>query len=410
MKGAVYGHDTAETASLRRRKRVWNLATLLAAATGWIVGGRFGALTGAAAGAIAAVLMAYVILSLPLRLVIGGTTVRVYTELHTWEVGGIIWDSAAVVSFMLADKELRRQLAEAPAGGADQRADQRADALEGRGGASVASLLDLRDADVLDLGTGTGLVGLACAAAGARSVTMTDNLDSVLDLCERNRRANPRLRGRTRAVKHAWGEPVPPPHAPSSPPTRKKKTASRGGASQWDVELGGVGAEDITVSLDAAPLLPTPDGGEGGTRRGMYGLVLAIDCMHCAARTGGVERFPLAATLEEACSPDGACVLVYEPRGFAWDPVDEPFVARVEETFDVTHVPLRWLRADDESGAGKRWREWLAQAPHDWFHRGRADNWSSIRLVMLIPKNKGKGASVGGDASGPDGRRAPACE
>jgi hypothetical protein len=50
MKGALYGQDTAETASLRRRKRIWNFATLAAAATGWIVGGRYGALLGGLAG------------------------------------------------------------------------------------------------------------------------------------------------------------------------------------------------------------------------------------------------------------------------------------------------------------------------------------------------------------------------
>ena len=65
-------------------------------------------------------------------------------------------------------------------------------------------------------------------------------------------------------------------------------------------------------------------------------MVLAIDCMHCAARTGGFERYPLAITLEEACAPDGACILVYEPRGFRWDAEDEPFVERIERQGLIT--------------------------------------------------------------------------
>lgn len=333
--------------------------------------------------------------------------------MHTWEVGGIIWDSAAVVSFLLGDEELRRSVAHAHLRQRDDdvaaAADEGGDAKRRpswRSGSPVASLINLRDADVLDLGTGTGLVGLAAAAAGARSVTMTDNLDSVIGLCERNRRANPSLRARTRAVNHSWGEPVPPPLAapPPPPPPRqkeeksKKKTTKKGVSG--DVEMGIVGVSNAM----GMPLLATDDsddgiecgggggheqtvrdGGGGGVKR-TYDLVLAIDCMHCAARTGGVERLPLAATLEEACGPGGACVLFYEPRGFSWDPVDEPFVARVEQSFDATHVPLRWVRVEDESGAAKRWKEWLGRAPHDWFHRGRADNLASIRLVMLTPK------------------------
>jgi hypothetical protein len=222
----------------------------------------------------------------------------------------------------------------------------------------VAALLHLRDADVLDLGTGTGLAGLAAAAAGARSVTMTDNLDSVVDLCERNRRANPSLRARTRAVNHCWGEPVPPPQQPKQQQLRnankKTKTTKTNKGVDWDVEQGGAAADGAAGGEapddDAVPLLDSVDGveggggggGSGGSERKRYGLVLAIDCMHCAARTGGVERFPLATTLEDACAPDGACILAYEPRGFAWNPVDEPFVARVEagatcDACDVTH-------------------------------------------------------------------------
>jgi hypothetical protein len=32
------------------------------------------------------------------------------------------------------------------------------------------------------------------------------------------------------------------------------------------------------------------------------------------------------------------------------------------ESFDVTHVPLRWLRMEDDSATGKRWKQWLGQA------------------------------------------------
>ena len=39
-----------------------------------------------------------------------------------------------------------------------------------------------------------------------------------------------------------------------------------------------------------------------------------------------------------------------QPHPYAW------------ESFDVTHVPLRWLRVEDDSAAGKRWKQWLGQA------------------------------------------------
>ena len=66
----------------------------------------------------------------------------------------------------------------------------------------------------------------------------------------------------------------------------------------------------------------------------------------------------------------------------------------VKRSFNVTHVPLRWLRAEDETAAGRRWQEWLGQTTHDWFHRGRADNWASIRLVLLTPKKRSAAAGV----------------
>ena len=185
---------------------------------------------------------------------------------------------------------------------------------------------------------------------------MTDCIDSVVRLCERNIQANPHLCDRIHAAKHMWGEPVPP------PPTQASSTSTCAG-----------GDDDAGQTNKV-----------GGTSA--YGVIMAVDCMHCSRRTGGLERHPLAVTLEEACAPDGIVVLLYEPRGFVWDATIEPFVERIERSFVATKKSLPWLSGvDDDSPAAEEWRQWLQCPKHQWLRRwGR--RWGAVRMVLLTPR------------------------
>ena len=89
-----------------------------------------------------------------------------------------VWSCARLLSAWLASA-CRRQLG----GGADGADD--ADAGRGR---SFAPRVAGRD--VLELGAGTGAVGLVCALLGARSVTMTDRDEATLALVHANARLN----------------------------------------------------------------------------------------------------------------------------------------------------------------------------------------------------------------------------
>eukprot|EP01045_Picozoa_sp_COSAG04_P023065 COSAG04_NODE_2687_length_3737_cov_193.453546_3_plen_342_part_00 len=63
----------------------------------------------------------------------------------------------------------------------------------------------LRGKTVLELGCGTGLVALACAALGARRVVATDNDATVLALAKRNVAAHPGLAPAVAVQEYAWG-------------------------------------------------------------------------------------------------------------------------------------------------------------------------------------------------------------
>mmetsp|Transcript_60053 Transcript_60053/g.82238 ORF Transcript_60053/g.82238 Transcript_60053/m.82238 type:complete len:253 (-) Transcript_60053:380-1138(-) len=81
-------------------------------------------------------------------------------------VGGVVWDSAIVLSHLISTESLPFP--------------------SGTGGCCEGSIAGKR---VIELGSGTGAVGLAAAACGAESVVLTDQA-KTLELTEANLRAN----------------------------------------------------------------------------------------------------------------------------------------------------------------------------------------------------------------------------
>eukprot|EP01012_Entosiphon_sulcatum_P011200 TRINITY_DN1672_c1_g1_i1.p1 TRINITY_DN1672_c1_g1~~TRINITY_DN1672_c1_g1_i1.p1 ORF type:complete len:245 (-),score=22.60 TRINITY_DN1672_c1_g1_i1:42-740(-) len=69
----------------------------------------------------------------------------------------------------------------------------------------------VRDRTVIELGSGTGLVGLVCATLGASYVSCTDGADIAIELLQRNFERNSCSRSNTNisAVKWVWDEPMP---------------------------------------------------------------------------------------------------------------------------------------------------------------------------------------------------------
>ncbi|KAK3252002.1 hypothetical protein CYMTET_38685, partial [Cymbomonas tetramitiformis] len=108
---------------------------------------------------------------------------------------------------------------------------------------------------VLDLGAGTGIMGLALAALGAREVVLTDNEPRLLKIMQKNISLNS-ASGRVMARTHDWCK-------------------------------------------DALPLRPPFD------------IIVACDCIY----EGGDG---LVSTLQSCCAAEGIVLLAYEPRGQVW--------------------------------------------------------------------------------------------
>lgn len=158
---------------------------------------------------------------------------------------------------------------------------------------------------VLELGSGTGLAGLAAAAALRLPTVLTD-LPDVLPALQRNIAANPGLAGLVTAAPLDWLEPG------TSP------VISRGGSG------GGGGHCDSTLR----------SGGSGSSCSGVGGrLVLAADCAWLEALVG-----PFVGALEAAASQQGdRCLLAYQSRSSR---VDALLFGQLAAAFEVAPAQL----------------------------------------------------------------------
>ncbi|XP_061468597.1 protein N-lysine methyltransferase METTL21D isoform X2 [Rhineura floridana] len=188
----------------------------------------------------------------------GSSTLRL-AQRSAGGTGSVVWDAALVLARFL-------EKSAAAGGGGEQR-------LPPAG-------LPLRRKAVLELGAGTGLVGLMAATLGA-NVTVTD-LEEVQDLLKMNIENNRHLiTGSIEAKILKWGE-------------------------------------DIT------DFLPTPD------------YILMADCIYYEE-----SLEPLLKTLKDLAGPDTCIFCCYEERTMGKNPeVEKRYFELVQRDFDLEKVPL----------------------------------------------------------------------
>lgn len=123
--------------------------------------------------------------------------------------------------------------------------------------------LDMRGASVLDLGAGTGLLGLACACFGAK-VVLSDFWDSTLALLHANAAANAtRIAeaggGPLHVAKFDWRQPFPISREDVTALSQKRAAASADALQETAPSSGGyfdfVVGTDILFSEEAVPLV-----------------------------------------------------------------------------------------------------------------------------------------------------------
>ncbi|XP_042321089.1 protein-lysine methyltransferase METTL21D isoform X2 [Sceloporus undulatus] len=147
--------------------------------------------------------------------------------------------------------------------------------------ASSSSLgLSLPRAEVLELGAGTGLVGLMAACLGA-NVTVTD-LEEVQDLLKMNIENN------------------------------------------WHLITGSIQAKVLKWGEDVTDFLPSPD------------YILMADCIYYEE-----SLEPLLKTLKDLSSPNTHILCCYEERTMGKNPeVEKRYFELLQKDFDLEKVPL----------------------------------------------------------------------
>ncbi|KAJ7344856.1 hypothetical protein JRQ81_000806 [Phrynocephalus forsythii] len=220
--------------------------------------------------------------------------------LRVWQrsaggTGSVVWDAALVLARFLekAASRARAQEEEEEEAGEEEAEEAAAAAAAGVPGGSGESpgglrrppfppppLLRLRGRSALELGAGTGLVGLMAAALGAH-VTVTD-LEEAQDLLAMNIECNRNLiRGSIRAKVLKWGE-------------------------------------------DATAFLPAPD------------YILMADCIYYEE-----SLEPLLRTLKDLSGPETRIFCCYEERTVGKNPkVEKRYFELLQEDFELQKVPL----------------------------------------------------------------------
>ena len=183
------------------------------------------------------------------------------------------------------------------------------------------------DMSVLELGAGTGVVGLFVAQATTGQVVLTDGTPAVLKLLELNVAINKLRNASVKSLK--WGELLSTPTVvPTSPLKRKREDSTQAAAAAEDVQFDMVVASDCLYQEEDASALWESAAGHLSDQEGAVFILAHQERRMVVMNQGIVSE-------EETDSVLSAFVQLGSKRGFE---VEEPCFTKVGELEDPVRI------------------------------------------------------------------------
>ena len=183
------------------------------------------------------------------------------------------------------------------------------------------------DMSVLELGAGTGVVGLFVAQATTGQVVLTDGTPAVLKLLELNVAINKLRNASVKSLK--WGDLLSTPTVvPTSPLKRKREDSTQAAAAAEDVQFDMVVASDCLYQEEDASALWESAAGHLSDQEGAVFILAHQERRMVVMNQGIVSE-------EETDSVLSAFVQLGSKRGFE---VEEPCFTKVGELEDPVRI------------------------------------------------------------------------